>query len=173
MDDDSVWTKEREDYVVLKFDAGVEPREILGHLQVTGFPNLKLVTIMQCLRARGRNVDGYDPHLRPAFTSNTHNPQGFQGQEIQYPGDSFVRHGTNPRPAYTAPSTFRPQSNQEKRWDLAAATYAFNAYNQGHSVMEIWAALSSNGYVSNAAEIAASLNAQGVSSERLTDYLRR
>lgn len=170
---DSVWTQERANYVVSQFDAGVHPLVILDHLQRTGYPSLKIVTIEQCLRSTGRNVDGYNPHLRAAFTSNTHNPQGFRGQQIHYPGDSFVTSGTNPRPQYNAPSTFRPQSNQDKRWDLAAATYAINAYNQGHSVMEIWAALSRDGYVSNAAEIAASLNAQGVSSERLTDYLRR
>lgn len=169
----SVWTQDRADYVVSQFDAGVHPLVILENLQKSGYPSLKIVTIEQCLRSTGRNVDGYNPHLRPAFTSNTHNPQGFGGQQIQYPGDSIVRHGTNSRPPYNPSSTFRPQSNQEKRWDLAAATYAINAYNQGHSVMEIWEALRSDGYVSNAAEIAASLNAQGVSSERLTDYLRR
>ena len=38
--------------------------------------------------------------------------------------------------------------------------------------MEIWEALSRDGYVSNAAEVAASLSDQGVSSVRVADYLR-
>lgn len=39
--------------------------------------------------------------------------------------------------------------------------------------MQIWADLNRDGYVSNAAEVAASLNTQGVDSVRVVDYLKR
>lgn len=170
-----LWTPERVDYVVGEFDAGVPPAQILAALRSTGYTTLQLVTIEQCLRTNGRSVDGFDPHVRLAFTSNTYNAQGYQGQTINYAGDSFVRGSTAPlRSGYNPPSNYRPQSNNHgKRWDPAADGYAIGAHREGRSVMEIWEGLIGDGYVVNAAEVAASLNAQGVSGVRVTDYMTR
>lgn len=167
-----LWTPERVQYVLSQFDAGVSPPQILAQLRSTGYPTLQLVTIEQCLRSHGRPVDGPNPTSRPSFTSNTFDAQGYQGQAINYAGDSFVRGSTAPRPAFNPPSNFRPQSNQG-RWDTAADSYAISAHREGRSVMEIWDGLRSAGYVVNAAEVAASLNAQGVSGVSVTDYLSR
>lgn len=167
------FTAEHIQYILNQFDAGVPPTVILAELRSNGFPNLRLFPIEQCLRANGRAVDGYDPLNRSPFTSNTFDARGYQGQPITYPGDTFVRSVGPTKPPYVAPSNFRPQINQGRSWDRAADEYAINAHREGRSVMEIWAALSNNGYMSNAAEVAASLNAQGVSSVRVTDYLRR
>ena len=169
-----LWTTERAQYVVDRFDAGVAPAQILAELQSTGYTTLRLFTIEQCLRTNGRAVDGFDPLIRPSFTSNTFDAQGYRGQPNTYAGDTFVRGGsTATKPPYHPPSNFRPQSSRERRWDQAADRYAINAHREGRTVMEIWEELNRNGYVSNAAEVAASLNAQGVSSVRITDYLRR
>lgn len=168
------WTRERVDYVIARFDAGAPPAKILAEMRSSGYTNLRLFTIEQCLLTNGRAVDGFDPLIRPSFTSNTFDAQGYQGQPNTYPGDTFIRNGVAPtRLPYVPPSNFRPQIHQGRRWDQAADRYAISAHREGRTVMEIWEALSGAGYISNAAEAAASLNAQGVSDVRVTDYLRR
>lgn len=168
------WTAENEAYVLRWFDRGVLPAQILREMRAHGYPNLPLETIEQCLRVNGRAVDGLDPSFRMPITSNTFNARGYEGQPNNYFGDNMV-HGLAPaRARHVPPSTFRPQSsNQGRQWDEEAARYAINAYRQGRTVMEIWADLNHHGYVSNAAEVAASLNAQGVRGVRVVDYLRR
>lgn len=167
------WTPERVQYVVNQFDAGVAPTQILADMRASGYTNLRLFTIEQCLRTKGRAVDGFDPLLRPPLTSNTFDARGYQGQPNIYPGDRSFRGNTAPKPPYVPPSNFRPQRNQGRPWDQAADRFAIDAHYEGSTVMEIWQELSRRGYMSNAAEVAASLNAQGVNSVRVADYLRR
>lgn len=74
-------------------------------------------------------------------------------------------------PSFTSNTYF--QRNQVRHWDTAADRYTISAHRQGRTVMEIWQGLIGGGYVVNAAQIAASLNAQGVTGMRVRDYFRR
>lgn len=143
-------------------------------MRAHGYPTLHLETIEQCLRVNGRAVDGLDPSIRTPLISNTFNARGYQGQPTNYFGDSMVGNMAPPKAPHVSPSDFRPQSSSKgKQWDAAAASYALNAHRDGRTVMQIWGDLNNDGYVSNAAEVAASLNAQGVGSVRVVDYLKR
>ncbi len=168
------WTAENVAYVLRWFDAGVLPAQILIEMRAHGYPTLHLETIEQCLRVNGRAVDGLDPSIRTPLISNTFNARGYQGQPTNYFGDSMVGNMAPPKAPHVSPSDFRPQSSSKgKQWDAAAASYALNAHRDGRTVMQIWGDLNNDGYVSNAAEVAASLNAQGVDSVRVVDYLKR
>ena len=130
-----LWAPERVQYVVIKFDAGVPPARILAQLRSTGYTDLRLFNIEQCLRTNGRLAHGYN---RSSFISNTY----------------FRR-------------------NQVRHWDTAADRYTITFHRQGCTVMEIWQGLTRGGYVINAAQVAASLNAQEVSGMRVREYFRR
>lgn len=152
-------------YVLTRFDAGNPPDQILAELRSTGYTNLQLVTIEQCLRANNRPVDDFNPLSRPAFISNTFDAQGYQGQPINYAGDNFVRGSTAPRQPFVPPSNYRPQ--QGKLWDEDASRITINAHREGIAVIEIWQRLNTAGYVVNAAQVVGNLNAQGVGSAEM------
>ena len=183
------WDGEKVQYVLREFDSGRTAAQIREEFVNAGF-NVKLVTVEQTLRANGRNVDGYNASIRPSFTSNSYGRPGNQGPAYDQPGNQvthqhLVRNDNYPAtwsaqgnqgfPPTSAPGRFAPQNayGQGRQWDSHADLFAINAHRNGQSVLQIWSDLRSNGYVVNAAEVAASLSAQGVSGVHVVDYLGR
>lgn len=180
------WEAEQVDYVLREFDGGRSVPKIHEELSIVGY-NDRLVTVEQTLRY-GRNVDGFDPSARPTNISNSYGPPGNQAPAHSQPGNHIthqhlVRHecypptwdaqGNQGRPPTTASGTFAPQDPMGRLWDFQAARFAINAHRSGQSVLQIWSDLRKRGYVANAAEVAASLSAQGVSGVHVADYLAR
>lgn len=197
-----VWDDEKILYVVSQFDAGRTAAQIHEELVTTSGYNVKLVTIEQTLRTCGRNVDGYDDFARPNITSNSFGPPprnqtptyNINNQLNQQPGHQvthqhLVRDDNYP-PTWAAqqqqqgnpgiqlmtiPGIFVPQDALGGRlWDSQADRFVIDAYRSGQStVLNIWTDLREMGYMVNAAQVAASLNAQGVSGVHVVDYLGR
>lgn len=181
------WDAQQVDYVLREFDGGRNAAKIHEELVHAGY-NVQLATVEQTLRVNGRNVDGVDPLARPMYISNSYGPPGNQAPVYNQPGNQvthqhLVRNDCYPStwsaqgnqdfPPYTAPGTFAPQNPQGRLWDSQAAQIAINAHRSGLSVLQIWRELRKMGYVVNAAEVAASLSAQGVSRVHVADYLGR
>lgn len=57
-------------------------------------------------------------------------------------------------------------------WNDLADRFSISAHRVGFSVIEIWYQMRQRGYAVSAAEVAASLTAQGVSNVRVADYLQ-
>lgn len=181
------WDAQQIQFVLREFDGGRTAAEIEREYANAGY-NVMLVTIEQTLRTNGRNVDGFDPTARPAFTSNSYGPPGNQGPAYNQPGNEvthqhLVRDDSYPStwsaqgnpgsPPLPTPGNFAPQDPRGRHWDPQAAQFAIDSHCFGDSVMQIWNNLRMRGYVVNAAEVAASLNAQGVSGVHVVDYLGR
>lgn len=181
------WDLEKVQYTLREFDSGRTAEQIRDEFVNAGF-NVGIITVEQTLRANGRNVDGYDASIRPSFTSNSYGRPGNQGPAYDQPGNQvthqhLVRNDSYPGtwsaqgnkgfPPLPAPTRFAPQNSQPQglHWDPQADLLAINAYRSGQSVLQIWSYLRSMGYVVNAAEVAASLSAQGVSGVHVADYL--
>lgn len=181
------WNAQNVQYVLKEFDGGRSAKKIHEELVYAGY-NVHLGTVEQTLRVNGRKTDGVNPLARPTYTSNSYGPPGNIGPSYNHPGNQtthqhLVRndnyHGTwtdqgNPGfPPFTAPGKFAPQSSQGRQWDSSADRVAIESYRNGKSVLQIWSDLRRRGYVANAAEVAASLSAQGVSGVHMVDYLAR
>lgn len=182
-----VWNEESVNYVVTEFDKGFTVVQIHEELVRAGY-NVAKGTIEQTLRANGRNIDGPNPSVRPTYVSNSYGPPGNQGPLYNQPGhqvthqhlvrnDSYPgtwnAQGYNGIPPQSAEGRFAPQSGQGRHWDPQAANFALQAHYSGQSVLQIWSDLRRRGYVVNAAQVAASLNAQGVTGVHVVDYLGR
>ena len=181
------WDAEQVDYVLREFDGGRSAVKIHEELTIAGY-NVRIETIEQTLRVNGRNVDGVDPSARPRYTSNSYGPPGNQAPAHNQPGNQITHQhlvrndcypptwhaqGNQDLPPGTAPGTFAPQDPWGRLWDFQAARFAINAHHSGQSVLQIWSDLRRRGYVVNAAEVAASLSAQGVPGVHVADYLGR
>lgn len=179
------WDAEQVDYVLREFDGGRSAAKIHEELSIAGY-NVKLVTVEQTLRANGRNVDGVDPSARPTLISNSYGPPGNQAPAYNQPGNHITHQhlvrndcypptwnaqGNQGRAPIATPGTFAPQDPMGRVWDFQAARFAINAHRSGQSVLQIWHDLRRRGYVINAAEVAASLSAQGVPGVHAADYL--
>lgn len=182
-----LWNEQTIQYVLREFDKGFTVAQIHDELVRAGY-NVQLGTIEQTLRANNRNIDGPNPLARPTYISNSYGPPGNPGPWYNQPGnqvthqhvvrnDSYVytwqAQGYEGLPPQTAPGRFAPQSNQGRHWDAQAARFTIDAHRSGQSVLQIWSDLRRRGYVVNAAEVAASLSAQGVSGVHVADYLGR
>lgn len=183
------WDQEKIQYVLREFDNGRTATEI--HTDLVGARFIvRLVTVEQTLRAYGRDVDRYNASARPSFTSNSYGQPRNPGPAYDQPGNevthqhlvrndrypgTWLAQGNSGTPPYSAPSNFIPQNAypQGRQWDPEADQFAINAYRSGKSVLQIWSDLRQMGYVVNAAEVAGSLNAQGISSVHVVDYLVR
>lgn len=181
------WDAEQVDYVLREFDGGRNAAMIHEELVHAGY-NVQLATVEQTLRVNGRNVDEVNPLARPRYISNSYGPPGNQGPVYNQPGNqvthqhlvrndsypgTWYAQGNQDLPPYTAPGTFAPQNPLGRLWDPQADRFAINSYRSGQSVLEIWRNLRRRGYVVNAIQVAASLNAQGVSGVHVADYLGR
>lgn len=182
-----VWNEESVNYVVREFDNGFTVSQIHEELVHAGY-NVSKGTIEQTLRANGRNIDGPNPSARPTYVSNSYGPPENQGPLYNQPGHQathqhLVRNDSYPgtwnaqgydgTPPQPAEGRFAPQSGQGRHWDPQAANFALQAHNSGQSVLQIWSDLRRRGYVVNAAQVAASLSAQGVTGVHVADYLGR
>lgn len=181
------WDAEQVAYVLREFDGGRSAAKIHEELCLAGY-NVRLHTVEQTLRVNGRRVDDFDPSARPTMLSNSIGPPGNQAPAHNQPGNhithqhlvrndnyptTWYAQGNQDRPPYTVPGRFVPQDPLGRLWDFQAARFAINAHRSGQSVLQIWSDLRRRGYVINAAEVAASLSAQGVSGVHVADYLGR
>lgn len=182
-----LWNAQTVQYVLKEFDGGRSAPQIHAELVRAGY-NVHLGTVEQTLRVNGRSVDGVSPLARPTYISNSYGPPGNRGPSYSQPGNqvthqhlvhndnylgTWLAQGNQGFPPYSPPGHFAPQSSQGRHWDSQAARFAIEAHRSGQTVMHIWSDLRRRGYVVNAAEVAASLNAQGVSGVHVVDYLGR
>lgn len=182
-----VWNDQTVNYVLREFDRGFTVFQIHEELVGAGY-NVLPGTIEQTLRANGRNIDGPNPTARPTYISNNYGAPGHQGPWYNQPGNQIthqhlVRNDSYPStwnaqgydgfPLKSTEGRFAPQSNQGRHWDPQAASFAIEAHRSGQSVLQIWSDLRRRGYVVNAAQVAASLSAQGASGVHVVDYLGR
>lgn len=182
-----LWNAQSVAYVLKEFDGGRSAAQIHNEFLHAGY-NVLVGTVEQTLRVNGRNVDGVDPLARPNYISNSYGTPGNRGPAYNQPGNQvthqhLVRNDNYPgtwgaqgnlgaRPSLT-PGNFAPQSSHGRHWDSQADSFAIQAHRSGQSVLQIWSDLRGRGYVVNAAEVAGSLNSQGVSGVHVADYLSR
>lgn len=182
-----LWNAQSIAYVLREFDGGRSAAQIHNEFVHAGY-NVLLGTIEQTLRVNGRNVDGFNPLDRPTYISNSYGTPGNRAPAYSQPGNqvthqhlvrndnyagTWVAQGNRGVPPPSTPTNFAPQSSHGRHWDFQAARFAIEAHRSGQSVLQIWSDLRRRGYVVNAAEVAASLNAQGVSGVHVVDYLGR
>lgn len=182
-----IWDEQRIQYVLGRFDSGLSAAQIHAEFIHAGY-NVNLSTIEQTLRVGGRNIDGVNPFARPAYTSNSYGPPGNRAPLYNQPGNhithqhlvrndnypgTWVAQGNQGFLPCPTPENFAPQSRQGRHWDPQADRFTIESHRSGQSVLQIWSDLRSRGYIVNAAEVAASLNAQGISGVHVVDYLGR
>lgn len=155
-------------YVLNQFDAGASPHRILDCLQKSAFlPGLKLATVEQCLRENGRITYNRSGH---------HEAQGYQLPRIGHasnllppanqgaPGLSATTQEVYQVPVNSAVQTFATDAvadpDSSESWDALADRFVMAAYQTGHSVVDIWATLRSNGYKVTQTEVRESLTRQ-------------
>lgn len=154
-------------YVLKQFDAGASPHRILDCLQKSAFlPWLKLAAVEQCLRENGRIT--YNP--------TGHEAQGYQLPRLGHasnllppanqgaPGHSATTQEVYQVPVNSAVQTFATDAladlDPTESFDALADRFVITAYKTGHSVVDIWATLRSNGYNVTQADVRGSLTRQ-------------
>lgn len=129
------WTERALKYILAANTAGICPFHTHLHLVRSGYVNLKLYTVQQCLRVHGRKIDDVNFHH-----SNYHWRPLYETSNI--PGGIIYGYCFG--------------------WNDLASTFSLSAHRAGFSVYQIWFQLIENGYAVTITEVVASLNAQGI-----------
>lgn len=154
-------------YVLTSFDAGISPLRILNALLSAGVTELEPITILQCLREKGRL--SYDDPLSSASQDDLlRGCEPFYIQQPNHaPGSSTA---TQERQGFDTPTsptsaTALDDPGPTMLWDTLADTFTLAAHGYGQSVPKICALLRSHGFDVTQEQVLTSLIRQGAITE--------
>lgn len=132
------WTERATKYILAANTAGICPFHTHLQLVRSGYINLKLYTVQQCLRVHGRKID----------------------EDVKFHHSNYIW-----RPLYETsniPVVGGIIYGYCFGWNDLASNFSLAAHRVGFSVYQIWFQLIENGYAVTITEVRASLIAQGI-----------